>query len=132
MRSRLTTGRLGLAARCVGVAQAGFEIALEFMKDREIAGKAGEGTFPLWAQLGEIASKFEACRAPLPLCCKHARQSGEIRHQVVRPNGRQGFGGQAHGRKMVLSTLSRVMEFMGSYGYALSIRLRSTTGMSKS
>ncbi|MBW2345315.1 MAG: acyl-CoA/acyl-ACP dehydrogenase, partial [Deltaproteobacteria bacterium] len=63
MRTRMTTGRLGCAARCVGVAQAGFEIALDFMKDREIEGKPVRERSLFAAQLGEIASEIEACRA---------------------------------------------------------------------
>jgi alkylation response protein AidB-like acyl-CoA dehydrogenase len=123
MRSRLTTGRLGLAARCVGVAQAGFEIALDFMKDREIAGKPVREHSLFAAQLGEIASEIEACRAHylyVASMLDHPEKYGtKWSDQMV---GRASAARLMAGR-MVLSTLSRIMEFMGSYGYCFEYQI---------
>jgi alkylation response protein AidB-like acyl-CoA dehydrogenase len=123
MRSRITTGRLGLAARCVGVAQAGFEIALEFMKDREIAGKPVREHSLFAAQLGEIASEIDACRAHylyVASMLDHQEKYGTkwSDQMVGRASGARLMAG-----RMVLSTLNRIMEFMGSYGYAFEYQI---------
>jgi butyryl-CoA dehydrogenase len=107
----------------VGVAQAGFEIALDFMKDREIGGKPVREHSLFAAQLGEIASEIEACRA-------HYLYVGSMVDHPEKYGAR--WSDQMVGRasaarlmagKMVLSTLSRVMEFMGSYGYAFEYQI---------
>jgi len=123
MRSRITTGRLGLAARCVGVAQAGFEIALEFMKDREIAGKPVREHSLFAAQLGEIASEIEACRAHYLYVASMLDTPEKYGTKWSDPMVGRASGARLMAGKMVLSTLTRVMEFMGSYGYAFEYQI---------
>uniref|UniRef100_A0A7C2P0H3 Acyl-CoA dehydrogenase n=1 Tax=candidate division WOR-3 bacterium TaxID=2052148 RepID=A0A7C2P0H3_UNCW3 len=123
MRSRITTGRLSLAARCVGVAQAAFEIALEFMKEREIANKPVREHSLFAAQLGEIAAKIEACRAYY-LCVAKMFDMPE----KYGPKWSDNMLGAASAArlmagKMVMDVLNRVMEFMGAYGYCFDCQV---------
>jgi alkylation response protein AidB-like acyl-CoA dehydrogenase len=123
MRSRITTGRLGCAARCVGVAQAGFEIALDFMKDREIAGKPVREHSLFAAQLGEMAAEIEACRAHY-LYVANMIDNPE-KYGTKWSNSMVGRASAARfmAGRMVLGTLNKVMEFMGSYGYSFEYRI---------
>jgi len=123
MRSRITTGRLGLAARCVGVAQAGFEIALDFMKDREIAGKPVREHSLFAAQLGEMASEIEACRAHYLYVASMLDNTEKYGTKWSDQMVGRASGARLMAGKMVLSTLTRVMEFMGSYGYAFEYQI---------
>jgi alkylation response protein AidB-like acyl-CoA dehydrogenase len=123
MRSRLTTGRLGLAARCVGVAQAGFEIALEFMKDREIGGKPVRERSLFAAQLGEIASEIQASRAHYLYVASMLDTP-----EKYGPKWSDAMVGRASAArftagKMVLSALSKIIEFMGGYGYSFEYQV---------
>ena len=123
MRSRLTTGRLGLAARCVGVAQAGFEIALEFMKHREIAGKPVREHSLFAAQLGEIASEIQASRAHylyVASMLDNPEKYGSKWSDAMI--GRASAARLTAGR-MVLNALSKIMEFMGGYGYSFEYQI---------
>jgi alkylation response protein AidB-like acyl-CoA dehydrogenase len=123
MRSRITTGRLGLAARCVGVAQAGFEIALEFMKHREIAGKPVREHSLFAAQLGEIASEIQASRAHYLYVASMLDNP-----EKYGPKWSDAMIGRASAARftagrMVLNALTKIMEFMGGYGYSFEYQI---------
>ncbi|MGB9627095.1 MAG: acyl-CoA dehydrogenase family protein [Thermodesulfobacteriota bacterium] len=123
MRSRITTGRLSLAARCVGVAQAAFEIALEFMKEREIAGKPVREHSLFAAQLGEIAAEIEACRANYLYVAKML--DDPERYGAKWSDRMVGYASAARfmAGKMVLKALSQIIELMGAYGYCFEYQI---------
>jgi butyryl-CoA dehydrogenase len=123
MRTRMTTGRLGCAARCVGVAQAGFEIALDFMKDREIEGKPVRERSLFAAQLGEIASEIEACRAHYLYVADMLDKPEKYGPKWSEPMIARASAVRLLAGRMVLSTLKKVMEFMGSYGYSFEYQI---------
>ena len=123
MRSRLTTGRLGCAARCVGVAQAGFETALDFMKEREIAGKPVREHSMFAAQLGEIAGEIQACRAHYLYVASMLDHPGKYGHKWSDAMLARASAARLMAGKMVLTALNKVMEFMGGYGYSFEYRI---------
>ena len=110
-------GRLGTCHMALGAAQACFEIALKWTREREIAGRPVRSRSLHAAILGEMAQKIESARA-------YAQQVG----QMV---GTGLFGNT--GEPLLLSRCSaakeyacaaaewvtqRAMELMGAYGYA--------------
>jgi alkylation response protein AidB-like acyl-CoA dehydrogenase len=123
MRSRLTTGRLGLAARCVGVAQACFEIALDFMKDREIGGKPVREHSLFAAQLGEIASEIQASRAHYLTVASMLDNPEKYGPKWSDPMVGRASAARLVAGKMVLRVLNKIMEFMGGYGYSFEYQV---------
>ena len=110
-------GRLGTCHMALGAAQACFEIALNWTKEREIAGRPVRSRSLHAAIFGEMAQKIESARA--------------YAQQVGRMVGTGRFG--RAGEPLLLSKCSaakayacsatewvthQAMELMGSYGYA--------------
>ncbi|MDO7842121.1 acyl-CoA dehydrogenase family protein [Sphingomonas immobilis] len=60
--SNLEAGRIGIAAQCVGMAQAALEIAVAYAKDRVSMGKAIMEHQAVGFRLADLAAKLEAAR----------------------------------------------------------------------
>lgn len=60
--SNLEAGRIGIAAQCVGMAQAALEIAVDYAKDRKSFGKAIIEHQAVGFRLADLAAKLEAAR----------------------------------------------------------------------
>ena len=60
--ANLETGRIGIAAQCVGMAQAAFEIAVGYAKERRSMGKAIIEHQAVGFRLADLAAKLEAAR----------------------------------------------------------------------
>jgi alkylation response protein AidB-like acyl-CoA dehydrogenase len=60
--SNLEVGRIGIAAQCVGMAQAALEIAVAYAKDRKSMGKAIIEHQAVGFRLADLATKLEAAR----------------------------------------------------------------------
>ncbi len=60
--SNLEAGRIGIAAQCVGMAQAALEIAIAYAKDRKSMGQAIIAHQAVGFRLADLASKLEASR----------------------------------------------------------------------
>lgn len=60
--SNLETGRIGIAAQCVGMAQAALDIAVAYAKDRTSMGKAIVEHQAVGFRLADLATKLEAAR----------------------------------------------------------------------
>jgi alkylation response protein AidB-like acyl-CoA dehydrogenase len=60
--SNLEAGRIGIAAQCVGMAQAALEIAVGYAKDRRSMGKAIVEHQAVGFRLADLAAKLEASR----------------------------------------------------------------------
>ena len=60
--SALDTGRIGVAAQAVGVAQAAFDAALNYARDRKAFGKAIVNHQAVGFMLAEMATRIEAAR----------------------------------------------------------------------
>ncbi len=60
--SNLETGRIGIAAQCVGMAQAALEIAIDYAKQRKSMGKVIIEHQAVGFRLADLAAKLEAAR----------------------------------------------------------------------
>lgn len=123
MRSRIASGRLGCAARCVGVAQAAFEIALDFMKEREIAGKPVREHSLFAALLGEIAADIEGCRAHYLYVASMFDNPKKYGPRWSEPMVGRASATRFMAGKMVVRTLNKIMELMGGYGYSFEYQV---------
>jgi len=114
----IASGRLGTCRYAVGAAQACFEIALEWTKEREIAGKPVRTRSLHASILGEMAQKIESARA------YYMHVSAMLRNE--RLFGRPGepfllskcSAAKAYACDVALWVINKTMELMGSYGYA--------------
>jgi alkylation response protein AidB-like acyl-CoA dehydrogenase len=110
------SGRLGTCSMALGAAQACFEIALEWTKNREISGRPVRSRSLHAHILGEMAQRIEAARA-------YAMQVGKM-----VGSGQFGRAGEPYllarcsaakeyACKNALWVANKAMELMGSYGY---------------
>ncbi|CAM8672740.1 CaiA Acyl-CoA dehydrogenases [Sphingobium cupriresistens] len=60
--ANLETGRIGIAAQCVGMAQAALDIAVAYAKDRKSFGKAIMEHQAVGFRLADLATRLEAAR----------------------------------------------------------------------
>ncbi|UAK23801.1 acyl-CoA dehydrogenase family protein [Sphingomonas nostoxanthinifaciens] len=60
--SNLETGRIGIAAQCIGMAQAALEIAVAYAKDRQSMGKSIIEHQAVGFRLADMAARLEAAR----------------------------------------------------------------------
>ena len=107
--SNLETGRIGIAAQCVGMAQAALEIAVAYAKERRSMGKAIIEHQAVGFRLADLAAKLEAARQ-LTL------------HAAALKDGGQPCLKQASMAKLVASetaetVVSGSLQTLGGYGY---------------
>jgi alkylation response protein AidB-like acyl-CoA dehydrogenase len=118
LRTRMSGGRVSAAARCVGAAQAVFEIALDYLANRDIMGKSVR-EHSLWAAgLGELAAEIEGCRAhylSVSWMLDHPEKYGPSWSQPIL--ARASAARQRAGR-VAIWVINRVIEYMGAYGYS--------------
>ena len=111
------SGRLGSCTFAIGAAQACFEIALEWTKNREIAGRAVRERSLHAAILGEMAQRIDCARA------FHQKVSEMV------GSGKYGRSGepfllskcsaaQNYACDTAVWVTNKAMELMGAYGYA--------------
>ncbi len=114
----VAVGRLGTCWFSLGAAQACFEIALDWTKKREIAGKSVRNRSLHASIIGEMAQKIESARA-------YALQiSAMTRNQALY--GRVGeplllskcSAAKAYACDVSIWVTNKTMELMGSYGYS--------------
>lgn len=91
--SNLEVGRIGIAAQCIGMAQAALEIAVAYAKDRKSMGKAIIEHQAVGFRLADLAAKLEAAKqlvlhaaslkdAELP-CLKEASMAKLVASEVA-------------------------------------------------
>lgn len=118
LRSRMSGGRVTAAARCVGVAQAVFEIALDYLADRDIMGKPVR-EHSLWAAgLGELAAEVEACRTHYLATAWMFDHPDLYGPAWSQPMLARVSGARQRAGSVAIMVMNRVIEYMGSYGYA--------------
>jgi len=113
----VSAGRLGTCYFALGPAQACFEIALEWTKNREIAGKSVRSRSLHASIIGEMAQKIESARA-------YAMQ---ISYMMRNPTlyGRAGepflmskcSAAKQYACEVSIWVTNKTMELMGAYGY---------------
>ncbi|WP_242148587.1 acyl-CoA dehydrogenase family protein [Sphingomonas sp. BAUL-RG-20F-R05-02] len=107
--SNLEAGRIGIAAQCIGMAQAALEIAIGYAKDRKSFGQAIIQHQAVGFRLADLAAKLEAARhlvlhaasmkdAGLP-CLKEASMAKLVASETAE------------------SVVSGALQTLGGYGY---------------
>ncbi|WP_432052136.1 acyl-CoA dehydrogenase family protein [Streptomyces xiamenensis] len=105
----LDSGRLGIAACSIGVAQAAFTTALAFTLERKQFGKQVADFQGLRFMLADLATQIEAGRA-LYLAAARLRDAGE-------PFGRQAAMAKLFCSDTAMRVATDAVQLMGGYGY---------------
>ncbi|WP_410469079.1 acyl-CoA dehydrogenase family protein [Streptomyces sp. G-5] len=105
----LDSGRLGIAACSIGVAQAAFTTALAFTLERKQFGKPVADFQGLRFMLADLATQIEAGRA-LYLAAARLRDAGE-------PFGRQAAMAKLFCSDTAMRVATDAVQLMGGYGY---------------
>ncbi|WP_257555997.1 acyl-CoA dehydrogenase family protein [Sphingobium sp. CFD-2] len=107
--ANLETGRIGIAAQCVGMAQAALEIAVGYAKDRRSMGKAIIDHQAVGFRLADLATRLEAARQ-LVLSAAALRDAGQ-------PALTQASMAKLFASETAEAVVSGAMQTLGGYGY---------------
>ncbi len=107
--SALDSGRLGIAACAIGVAQAALDEALAYAAERRQFGKAIADFQGLRFMLADMATQIEAGRA-LYLAAARLRDAG-------RPFARQAAMAKLHCTDTAMRVTTDAVQVLGGYGY---------------
>jgi butyryl-CoA dehydrogenase len=106
----LDTGRIGIAAQALGIAQAAFEASVKYAKERQQFGKPISKFQTIQNYLAEMATDIDAARLLLYKACAYKDQN-------------QSFGTEAAMAKLFCSRTAavvadRAVQIHGGYGYS--------------
>jgi alkylation response protein AidB-like acyl-CoA dehydrogenase len=107
--SNLETGRIGIAAQCVGMAQAALEIAVGYAKERKSFGKAIIEHQAVGFRLADLATRLEAARQ-LVLSAAALKDAGE-------PCLTQASMAKLFASETAEAVVSGAIQTLGGYGY---------------
>jgi alkylation response protein AidB-like acyl-CoA dehydrogenase len=107
--SNLETGRIGIAAQCVGMAQAALEIAVAYAKDRVSMGKPIIEHQAVGFRLADLATRLEAARQ-LVLSAASLRDAGQ-------PALTQASMAKVFASETAEAVVSGTIQTLGGYGY---------------
>lgn len=107
--ANLETGRIGIAAQCVGMAQAALEIAVGYAKDRRSMGKAIIDHQAVGFRLADLATRLEAARQ-LVLSAAALKDAGQ-------PALTQASMAKLFASETAEAVVSGAMQTLGGYGY---------------
>jgi alkylation response protein AidB-like acyl-CoA dehydrogenase len=107
--SNLETGRIGIAAQCVGMAQAALDIAVAYARDRQSMGKAIIDHQAVGFRLADLATKLEASRQ-LVLHAAAVKDSGA-------PCLTEASMAKLFASEMAEAICSGAIQTLGGYGY---------------
>lgn len=107
--SNLETGRIGIAAQCVGMAQAAFDIAVAYAKDRISMGKPIIEHQAVGFRLADLATRLEAARQ-LVLSAASLRDAGQ-------PALTQASMAKVFASETAEAVVSGAIQTLGGYGY---------------
>lgn len=107
--SNLETGRIGIAAQCVGMAQAALEIAVAYAKDRVSMGKPIIEHQAVGFRLADLATRLEAARQ-LVLSAASLRDAGQ-------PALTQASMAKVFASETAEAVVSGAIQTLGGYGY---------------
>ncbi|HEY91137.1 MAG TPA: acyl-CoA/acyl-ACP dehydrogenase [Dehalococcoidia bacterium] len=110
-------GRLGTCSYAVGVAQACFDIVVDYTMNREIAGRPVRSRSLHAAIIGEMAMKIDCARAFYQRVSDMQRtgQFGRPGEPVMLSKS---SAAQNNACEMAIWVVNKAMELMGSYGYS--------------
>jgi alkylation response protein AidB-like acyl-CoA dehydrogenase len=105
----LDGGRIGIAAQALGIAQAAFDVAREYAKERRTFGKAiGEHQGIQW-KLADMATEIDAARL-LVYRAAWLKQQG-------RPHTEEGAKAKLFASEMARRQTGEAIQILGGYGY---------------
>lgn len=107
--SNLETGRIGIAAQCVGMAQAALDIAIAYAKDRVSMGKPIIEHQAVGFRLADLATRLEAARQ-LVLSAASLRDAGQ-------PALTQASMAKVFASEIAETVVSGAIQTLGGYGY---------------
>lgn len=107
--SNLETGRIGIAAQCVGMAQAALEIAIAYAKDRVSMGKPVMEHQAVGFRLADLATRLEAAQQ-LVLSAAALRDAGQ-------PALTQASMAKLFASETAEAVVSGAIQTLGGYGY---------------
>jgi butyryl-CoA dehydrogenase len=105
----LDGGRIGIAAQAVGIAQAGFDVAREYAKERQAFGRRiGEFQAIQW-KLADMSTEIDAARL-LTYRAAWLKQRGE-------PHTEAGAKAKLFASEMARRQTAEAIQILGGYGY---------------
>lgn len=107
--SSLDSGRVGVAAQSVGVAQAAFDAALSYAHDRQTFGKAIIEHQAIGFQLAEMATKIEVARQMY----LHAASLKDLGQRCIK----EASMAKLFASEMAESVTSAAIQIHGGYGF---------------
>ncbi len=107
--ANLETGRIGIAAQAVGMAQAALEIAVSYAKDRKSMGRAIIEHQAVGFRLADLATRLEAAQL---MALSAARL-----HDAGTPALKQASMAKLFASEMAEAVVSGAIQTLGGYGY---------------
>jgi alkylation response protein AidB-like acyl-CoA dehydrogenase len=105
----LDGGRIGIAAQAVGIAQAGYDVAREYAKERQAFGRRiGEFEAIQW-KLADMSTEIEAARL-LTYRAAWLKEQG-------RPHTEAGAKAKLYASEVARRQTSEAIQILGGYGY---------------
>lgn len=107
--SNLEVGRIGIAAQCIGMAQAAFDIAVDYAKNRESFGKAIIEHQAVGFRLADLAAKLEAAR--------HLVLHAAVMKDAGLPCLKEASMAKLVASETAETVVSGAIQTLGGYGY---------------
>ncbi|MDB5970413.1 MAG: acyl-CoA dehydrogenase [Hydrocarboniphaga sp.] len=107
--ANLAMGRIGIAAQCIGMAQAAFDIAVAYAKERRSFGKAIIGHQAVGFRLADLATRLEAARQ-LVLHAAASKDAG-------LPSLQEASMAKLFASETAEAVVSGAIQTLGGYGY---------------
>jgi alkylation response protein AidB-like acyl-CoA dehydrogenase len=105
----LDGGRIGIAAQALGIAQAAFDVAREYAKERRTFGKAIAEHQAIQFKLADMATELDAARL-LVYRAAWLKQEG-------RPHTEEGAKAKLFASEMARRQTAEAIQILGGYGY---------------
>ena len=105
----LDGGRIGIAAQALGIAQAAFDVAREYAKERRTFGKAIAEHQAIQWKLADMATEIDAARL-LVYRAAWLKQEG-------RPHTEEGAKAKLFASEMARRQTGEAIQILGGYGY---------------
>ena len=105
----LDGGRIGIAAQAVGIAQAAFDVAREYAKERRTFGKPIGEHQAIQHKLADMATEIDAARL-LTLRAAWLKQQG-------RPHTEEGAKAKLFASEVARRQTAEAIQVLGGYGY---------------
>jgi butyryl-CoA dehydrogenase len=106
----LDTGRIGIAAQAVGIAQAAFEASVKYSKERQQFRKPIASFQSIQNMLADMATEIDAARLLVYRVCA-LKDSG-------KPFGKEAAMAKLYGSTVCTTATGRAVQIHGGYGYS--------------